>query len=505
MRAAEYVRVSTDHQQYSIANQQAAIAEYAALHGFEIVRTYADQAKSGLDIKRRPGLQDLLEDVLAGRADFRAVFVYDVSRWGRFQDCDEAACYEFLCKRAGIRVHYCAETFTNDESLTSMFLKVIKRTMAAEYLRELSNRVLVGQCSLAARGFKIGGEAGFGLRRLLLDSEGRPKMVLQFGERKSLATERVTYTLGPEEEVWTVQRIFSMYVDQSLGMRTIARLLNTERAPRGIYGPWDRHAIRRILTNPKYTGCLVFNRGTQHLGSKHALNQRDKWIFCPNAFPAIVPQEVFDRTQEELANRVFRRSNERLLEELRTYLKATGRSLPRIRKFGDMACPSTYRYRFGSLPAAYELINYRSKHCSLEAIRTRKVVAAVKAQLREQLRQGLTYAEVRFTEDKGGVRFRRNYFQVETAKCYRDHSVVRWRVDSRTLRSGRGLILIRLLPGNESVKDFMLIPNLSKKARGLTFGKISGQSLGTLHESVDALIDALLAIPRRQRGLKQEI
>ena len=100
MRAAEYVRVSTDLQQYSITNQQAAIAEYAAKHNLQIVKTYADAAKSGLDIKHRPGLQRLIDDVLGGLADFAVVLVYDVSRWGRFQDCDEAACYEFLCKRA---------------------------------------------------------------------------------------------------------------------------------------------------------------------------------------------------------------------------------------------------------------------------------------------------------------------------------------------------------------------------------------------------------------------
>ena len=59
------------------------------------------------------------------------ILVFDVSRWGRFQDTDEAACYEFLCKRAGIKVHFCAETLPNDGSLASTFLKLVKRAMAA--------------------------------------------------------------------------------------------------------------------------------------------------------------------------------------------------------------------------------------------------------------------------------------------------------------------------------------------------------------------------------------
>jgi len=64
-------------------------------------------------------------------------------------------------------------------------------------------KVRTGQCRLAACGFKQGGRAGFGLRRLLLDSQGNPKMILQDGERKNLSTERVVYTLGPEKEVQT--------------------------------------------------------------------------------------------------------------------------------------------------------------------------------------------------------------------------------------------------------------------------------------------------------------
>jgi len=36
---AQYLRMSTEHQQYSIDNQAAAIQEYAREHGFTVVRT----------------------------------------------------------------------------------------------------------------------------------------------------------------------------------------------------------------------------------------------------------------------------------------------------------------------------------------------------------------------------------------------------------------------------------------------------------------------------------
>ena len=120
--AAQYLRMSTEHQQYSLENQSTAIQKYAESKGFEVVCTYSDTAKSGLVLRRRTGLQQLLQDVVSGAASYRVILVYDVSRWGRFQDTDESAHYEFLCKSAGVPVHYCAETFANDGSLPSLIL-----------------------------------------------------------------------------------------------------------------------------------------------------------------------------------------------------------------------------------------------------------------------------------------------------------------------------------------------------------------------------------------------
>ena len=84
LRAAQYVRMSTEHQQYSPVNQSDAVARYAAIKGMNIVRTYSDHGKSGLDLAGRPGLRSLLDDVARGTQDFTELLVYDVSRWGRF-------------------------------------------------------------------------------------------------------------------------------------------------------------------------------------------------------------------------------------------------------------------------------------------------------------------------------------------------------------------------------------------------------------------------------------
>ena len=77
----------------------------------------------------------VLADVVGGAADFRTVLVYDVSRWGRYQNPDQAGHYEFLCADAGVPVEYCAESFVNDHSLGSVIQKALKE----------ANKIGVGQ------------------------------------------------------------------------------------------------------------------------------------------------------------------------------------------------------------------------------------------------------------------------------------------------------------------------------------------------------------------------
>ena len=230
VRAAQYVRMSTEHQKYSTENQAEIIAQYASRRGFDIVRTYEDAGKSGLRMDGRLSLQNLIADVRAGAADFEAVLVYDVSRWGRFQDADESAYYEFICREAGIQVHYCAEQFENDGSLSATIIKGMKRAMAGEYSRELSAKVFTGQCRLIRLGFRQGGAAGFGLRRQLVDEQRRPKAILERGEQKSLQTDRVVLQPGPPEEVAIVRRLYRMFVVQQRTEREIAETLNATKA-----------------------------------------------------------------------------------------------------------------------------------------------------------------------------------------------------------------------------------------------------------------------------------
>ena len=179
--AAEYIRMSTDIQIYSVEIQQAFIRQYAAAHNMRVVRSYIDEGKSGLRISNRRALRQLLADAQQDRKDFRVILVFDVSRWGRFQDTDESAHYEFLCRRANVRVEYCAEPFQRELGPAHAIVKNIKRAMAAEYSREQSARVYRGLRCTAERGHFAGGSVPYGYRRMLVSPHGSNKGVLGHG------------------------------------------------------------------------------------------------------------------------------------------------------------------------------------------------------------------------------------------------------------------------------------------------------------------------------------
>jgi DNA invertase Pin-like site-specific DNA recombinase len=139
-RVALYVRASTEHQNYSTRHQEAALRDYATNHRFEVCKIYRDEGRSGLTLGGRIGLLQLLSDVQSGKADFRGVLVYDVSRWGRFQDIDESAYYEYACRKSGIDVVYCTEPFDNDGSPLATVLKSLRTPNKTTFLHSKQQR-----------------------------------------------------------------------------------------------------------------------------------------------------------------------------------------------------------------------------------------------------------------------------------------------------------------------------------------------------------------------------
>jgi DNA invertase Pin-like site-specific DNA recombinase len=358
-RAAEYVRMSTEHQQYSTENQAKKIREYAAHRNIEIVRTYTDAGKSGLRIEGREALRRLIEDVEAGTADFQIILVYDVSRWGRFQDSDESAYYEYRCRKSGVQVAYCAEQFENDGSPVSTIVKGVKRAMAGEYSRELSSKVFAGQCRLIELGFRQGGPAGYGLRRVLVDQHGVEKTPLVRGEHKSLQTDRVILIPGPAAEVSVVNQIYRWFIEEGLVASEIAGRLNGMKVHTDLGREWTRATVHEVLVNEKYIGNNVYNRKSFKLKKLRVVNPPDMWIRKEAAFDPIVPPEVFYTAQGIIRARSARFTDEELIDRLRKlYLHRGFLSGLIINEAEGMPSTSIYAHRFGSLVRAYQMVGY---------------------------------------------------------------------------------------------------------------------------------------------------
>jgi DNA invertase Pin-like site-specific DNA recombinase len=350
--------MSTEDQQYSIANQRSRIREYAQRQGFNIVKTYEDPGKSGVVIKHRKGLSALLKDVFSGEAGFKAILVYDVSRWGRFQNPDEAAHYEFLCASSGIPLHYCAEQFNNDGTASSAIVKALKRSMAAEFSRELGEKVILGKTRLAQMGFWMGGPPGYGYRRRMVSAEGKLKDILKEGQQKSLKTDRITLVLGPRKEIEVLRMIFSMAAEGQ-SCTEIVRALNRK----GILlngKDWNDVGVLNVLTNPKYTGSNVWNRHTQRLQTRMRWVEPQFWVGKSHAFPPIVDQQTFDRAQATIQKmRDSRWPYEKILKRIRRLLMTKGQlSESLILRASGMPSTSTIRKHFGTYRQLYERVGY---------------------------------------------------------------------------------------------------------------------------------------------------
>jgi DNA invertase Pin-like site-specific DNA recombinase len=461
--AAQYLRMSTDEQKLSLAYQAKTIHSYARRHGFEISKTYQDAGRSGLTLQRRKGLTQLLQDVVTGSHDFRAVLVYDVSRWGRFQDTDESAHYEFLCRSAGVPIHYCAEPFKNSTSSPAVVMKTLKRVMAAEYSRELSERLTRSKIILTERGFRAGGAPGYGLRRMLLSSDGSEKRLLAHGEIKDVATGRVVLVPGPKREVRTVRTIYRLRTVKRMSYDAIAEYLNRKCITHPSVDWTGRH-VAEILRNPKYAGWATWRRTTGPLGTRSVDVPRSHWIAREGAFRPLVDRAIYEEAQRVTNDLTSNQSDEQLLEGLRRLWRREGKlSQHLINSAKDVPHAATYQHRFGSLREAYALIGYEEFRNTTEMKRSRRRLRVLRRRLVSQLfrifmgemtklRRGGSRQALRLAD---GVTL-----SVAICRSVNHGYGLRWPVTNNRFEHTFPTLICLCAPDNRSIKDMYLMAGI---------------------------------------------
>ncbi len=468
VRVAQYLRMSTDHQQYSLHNQSEYIKDYAEKNNMEIAYTYDDAGKSGVSIIGRHSLQQLLSDVEQKKIDIQAVLFYDVSRFGRFQNSDEAAYYSFLFERNGVDLIYCSEPIpTKDFPLESSVILNIKRSSAAYHSRNLSEKVFIGQENLIKLGYHQGGMAGYGLRRLLVDENGIAKEILGFRKRKSIQTDRVILIPGPKNEIKIVNSIYDLFIDDNMPEFIIAERLNEQNIPAENGTLWTRAKIHQILTNEKYIGNNIYNKTSSKLKSRLVKNPKNEWVRCDKAYKPIISKKKYNKAQEIIQLRSVHLTNEELLEKLKQKLESNGKLSGFIIDEDDTGpSSSVYRTRFGGLLRAYTLIGYKPEHDYIyiqinEALRSfySGIIEDFKGEILKSncYIDEYKYAPMLYINDEFLI-------SVLITKCtHMKSGKLRWKVRFDNSQKADITIVIRMDSQNISPLDFYIIPKIENE------------------------------------------
>jgi DNA invertase Pin-like site-specific DNA recombinase len=459
IRVAEYVRMSSEHQQYSTLNQSSAIRDYATAHLMTLVRSYRDEGRSGLRLDGRLALQELLRDVRAGSCDFEAVLVFDVSRWGRFQNADEAAYHEFVCHLGGVRVIYVAEPFSNDGSPLSSVLKGLKRAMAAEYSRELSAKVFAGQCRLISLGYRQGGSAGYGLRRMRVDAQGHHLGILERGQHKAHVTDRVILVPGPAAEVTIVRDMYRDFLS-GVGESGIAKGLNARGVLNAEGKAWGRHHVYVVLSNEKYVGDNVFGRTTSKLRQRRDPNPEHQWIRRNASFEPIVSARTFAKAKERFRLRARPLTDDDALLPLKRILVREGRlSTLLIQNEPDaLSIPALVR-RFGGLRQIYRLLGFVADK-NLNYVDVRYRLRNLRAELMAQVTAELSSNGAMVVTEGMQLRIDGAWtvsVTVVRASFYRDR--IRWYVRQHPEDSDI-VVFARMSGDGTAIEDFVVAPRV---------------------------------------------
>ncbi|MCW5648246.1 MAG: recombinase family protein [Ramlibacter sp.] len=499
-KAAQYVRMSSDQQPLSIEVQKAAIAEYATTNGFEVVRTYVDEARSGVTLSGRSSMQQLLRDVLDEKCPFEAVLVLDVTRWGRFQDVDEAAYYEFHCRKNGVQVRYVSEPFRSESTPFDSILKQLKRAMAGEYSRELSVKVRAGHVNLINKGYATGALPCIGYRRESVSETGAAGRVLQPGERKPSAADRVRWILGPQKEVLLIRRIFRDFL-QGVPLQRIADQLNADGCRTHDDRDFTRTKIRRLLGSEIVIGSFVWGAKSAE-GTRKGRFGRYEPVRKEGMVPAIIDRTTWDAAQQKLKGYQHFRNHGMSPDELIERLRAVLAKNPTIRTkdflVNGLSNPCTYLKHFGSVFNAYALAG-RSHAAGEKALsRERSVAQKVRQKfIRDVFRMAHSLGiDVQLRSQSALILVNGVEVKVRGARPLPSVLGPRWYACHvhRVKADGRWLLMVRLNEDGLTGRDFFLLPPEAHK----TFTGLLNESIAREleHYRHSNAIDLMRALSR---------
>ena len=482
LKAAIYIRMSTDLQTESPEIQERQCRAYAERYNMEVVAVYQDLGLSGITAKDRPQFRALIDDVQHSRVKFNIVLYADESRWGRFHDSRDADFYRVTLAHRNVICQSCDQELTLDKSgIFERLFTMMKDESASEYSRQLSRKVFAGQCNLIEKGFRQGGPAGIGLRRMLLDETGKPKQELSIGERKSLLTERVILVPGPLEETEMVKWIYDQLI-AGQNEREIADLLNAQGRKTDFGRPWSAGTVREVLTNEKYLGHNIYNRRSSKLKSASKPNPVEEWVRKENAFAHIIDQDRYDRVQAIFRERHKKFSNDELLNRLRHLLQLKGTlSALIINESEEMPPSSLYAHRFGGLLRAYQLVGYIPER-DYRYVEINKGLRLIYKDIVDEIIvtiERLGNRRIPVDAETGLLEINYNlHASLVISRCtVLPSGALRWKIRFDSALRPNLTIAVRMEPNNKKIYDYYLLPSIEF---GQDCLKLSEENIGLL-------------------------
>lgn len=267
---------------------------------------------------------EMMDEWIAKRNDFEYVLCLDVSRWGRFQDIDLSAQFSAICKKNKKQVIYTTIGKPKENDPLYPVYVQFERFRAAQYSRELSDKVWRGCVKIAEQGYWAGGPPPYGLQRLLLDEKREPLNVLQPGQRKGIQNQRVTLVEGNPEEVAIIRRIYEAFVERGHSEYKIAEDLNKDGIPSPSGRRWGAGSVMARLRNEKYAGTMVYNQTSGKLKTPKHPNPPEEWVRTREAFSGVIEFELYLRAQEILEKRKQRYDPDYMLRMLDMLYRSHG-------------------------------------------------------------------------------------------------------------------------------------------------------------------------------------
>ncbi|MFH0768042.1 MAG: recombinase family protein [Chloroflexota bacterium] len=277
-----YARVSSDSQDtdLSISAQIRALKEYAAKHGYRVVRVFIDEAESGTS-DARPAFREMISLAKTKPPQFKVILVWKLNRFARNRL--DSAVYKKLLKDRGIKVISINEPL--EDTPTGHLTEGMIESIDQFYSESMGEDIKRGLKECTQRGFYTGSKPPFGLHKVpVIDGN------------------KTRYKLAPDPQESTshqiVRRIFDMALKEK-GCKEIAKALNKDVLLTSTGRRWGTTTVHKVLTNEAYSGSLVLGGRPGH----HAIHSGAAPVRVDNAWPAIINRDVFLQIQAMMGSK----------------------------------------------------------------------------------------------------------------------------------------------------------------------------------------------------------